>query len=66
MPNFIEHGVNGFCSDDPAVLRDCCEQLLNDYDLAKRIGTAGRETAKNLFSKERIYSEWNEFLNTIN
>lgn len=65
VPNFIEHGVNGFCSDNVAELRDCCEQLLNDYELAKNIGSRGRSTAKNLFNKSRIYDEWKRFLQTI-
>jgi hypothetical protein len=65
VPNFIEHGVNGFCSDNPEVLKDCCQQLLNDHDLAKKIGTAGRETAKNLFNKPRIRDEWQTILQTI-
>ena len=65
VPNFIEHGVNGFCSDDVAELRDCCEQLLNDDKLAQNIGSAGRSTAKNLFNKSRIYDEWKTLLTQI-
>ena len=65
VPNFIEHGVNGFCSDDSSVLRDCCEQLLKDANLAKQMGAAGRETAKELFNKPRIYDEWKTFLQMI-
>ena len=59
IPNIIEHGVNGFMSNDEVELRGYCEQLLADTELAKKMGLAARETIKNKFSEERFVKEWN-------
>jgi len=56
----IEHGVNGFCSNDPSELRDYCNLLLNDAELAKKIGDAGRRTVEEKFSLTGFVKKWNE------
>ena len=65
VPNFIVHGENGFCSDDPEELKHCCQELLDNDELAKNISARGRATAQNLFNKSRIYDEWKTFLQTL-
>lgn len=62
VPDIIEHGINGFCSDNPVVLRDSLEAMLNDPRKAKMIGTFGRARAIELFGKAKIKSEWEKFL----
>lgn len=58
MPHFIRHGENGFLADSP---KDMCEfliDLLNDEELALRIGQAGRGTILERFGMERFVSQW--------
>jgi glycosyltransferase involved in cell wall biosynthesis len=50
----IEHGVSGFLSDDPDELRRCAQMLLEDRDLAERMGQRARETVKERFSIKRF------------
>lgn len=63
--NFIQHGHNGFISDNINELRDCIHQLLEDHELAKRIGEAGRKTALELFAKQPILEQWRTFLDQL-
>lgn len=65
IPNIIRHGENGFCSDDINELRSNVAQLLEDQDLARKIGEQGRKTAIKLFSKEKIKLEWKNFLDNL-
>ena len=62
VPDIIDHGMNGFCSDSPAVLRESIEAMLNDQGKAKAIGVFGRQRAIELFGKAKIKSEWEAFL----
>lgn len=65
MPLLIDNGRNGFISDDINELRDDIHQLLEDEELAKKIGEQGRKTAIKLFSKENIKTSWEDFLATL-
>lgn len=65
ITNFIENGVNGFIADDIGQARAYVHQLLEDHDLARRIGDAGRQKAIEIFGKETIKKQWEEFLSTI-
>jgi hypothetical protein len=62
VDKIIENGVNGFVSNNITELREYVQMLLNDHELAKRIGQAGRETAIKLFDKELIKNQWRDFL----
>jgi hypothetical protein len=62
MPTVIDDGVTGFMSTDPAVLVDRMRDLLADPELARRIGRAGREVARERFSIERFGRDWNRLL----
>ena len=59
IPNIIEHGVNGFMSNNEQELRGYLDQLLADPELANKMGAAARETIKEKFSEERFINEWN-------
>jgi hypothetical protein len=50
----VENGVNGFLSDDPAELGRYAAQLLQDKELAARMGAAARETVAQRFSPSRF------------
>jgi glycosyltransferase involved in cell wall biosynthesis len=65
VADIINNGENGFIADDIRTLRSYCYQLLNDDDLAKSISQKGRETSINLFAKEPIKKQWQEFLNNL-
>ncbi|MBN2495920.1 MAG: glycosyltransferase family 4 protein [Deltaproteobacteria bacterium] len=55
----VQHGVNGFVSDDPAELREHCRALLEDADLAARMGAASRRLALERYSEQRWVDDWN-------
>ena len=63
VPEIISNGVNGYFSDSYDELVGYIDLLMKDYETAKRIGQAGRETAIKLFDKTKIMNEWAEFLN---
>lgn len=46
----VEHGVNGFLSDDPAELRKFAQMLLENRQLAVKMGEQARKTAMKKFS----------------
>lgn len=62
IPGFIQNGVNGFISDNPAELKSYIDQLLHDHSKAKAVSLFGRQTAIDLFGKAKIKEEWREFL----
>jgi len=56
----VQHGVNGFISDDPAKLREYCRMLLDDHDLAQKMGAESRRIALERFHEERWIGQWNQ------
>lgn len=65
MQHIIKNNESGFVSDDLDYLRTCIKSLLNDLDLARKIGDAGRKRAIELFSKEVIRSQWSTFFDSL-
>ncbi len=66
MPEIIEHGVNGFMSNDPNDLRSYCLKLLENPTLARQMGEAARQTILSKFGLDRFIENWNNLLyNTI-
>ena len=59
----IEHGKEGFVSDNPSELNLYLQELLNNHDLAKRISENARNKAIQLFGKENIKKQWKKYLN---
>jgi glycosyltransferase involved in cell wall biosynthesis len=62
IPEVIEHGVNGFMSNDPKELASYCQLLLKNPDLAKAMGAAARETIIERFSLGRFVKDWDAIL----
>ena len=56
----VEDGVNGFHSLDPAVLRERLELLLEDRELALRLGRNARESVLDQFPISRFSALWRE------
>jgi glycosyl transferase family 1 len=50
----IEHGVSGFLSDDPAELRANAQRLLEDRQLALRMGQEAQKAVLRTFPSERF------------
>ena len=65
VPEIIESGKNGFCSDDMAELKSYVEYMQKDWEKARELGEAGRKTAIDLFGKEKIKAQWKDFLDGI-
>jgi len=65
VPHLIENGVNGFTSDSLLELRKYVSMLLEDYELAKRIGAEGRKKAIELFGKKKIREQWRIFFESL-
>jgi len=59
IPEIIENGVNGFCSNDEEKLREYLELLLHDRGLAKLIGKNARKTMVEKFSEQTFINNWN-------
>jgi len=62
---YIEHGRTGFLSNDYLVLRDYLRMLLDDLDLAQRMGALARETARRMFSLDRYAHDWHDLLEEV-
>ena len=58
----VEHGVSGFLSDDPDELRRYATLLLQDRNLAIKMGREARNTVTKCFSMEKFKKS---FLNSI-
>jgi glycosyltransferase involved in cell wall biosynthesis len=52
--SLVKHGVNGFLSDDPAELHKCARLLLDNLNLAARMGQQARRTIIERFSIDRF------------
>jgi glycosyltransferase involved in cell wall biosynthesis len=65
VPDFIETGVDGFVSDNLKQLYDSVKLMLEDHDYASRISVAARKKALELFSKEKIKHEWEQFFKSL-
>lgn len=54
----VEDGVSGFVSDDPEVLRRGVRQLLDDPQLARRMGAAARRSVRERFPMTDFVAGW--------
>lgn len=64
IPQIIKDGVNGFCSNDAAILRKRCQQLLEDEELCRRLGGEARKTMEEKFSFKCVAPVWEGVLRT--
>ena len=66
IPEIIEHGKNGLISNDPKELRSFLEMLLQNPDLARRLGDAARATICERYGLQRFIDNWNNlFYRTV-
>lgn len=64
--DFIQDGVNGYlCERDPEATADLIKGLIEDYPRAIAIGQAGKETARELFTKERFLADWDRLIHEL-
>lgn len=63
--SLIDSGVDGYVGDSVDELRGQCVMLLEDEVAAREIGGAGRKRAIELFGKDLIKEQWQEFLQTL-
>jgi hypothetical protein len=65
LPSVIRDGENGYVSNDRATLVGRMRELLEDRDLARRVGRAGRETVRARYGLERFGREWAELFRSL-
>lgn len=65
VPEIIEHGVNGFISNDVNELREYCKMLLDDPVTAEQIGARAQETIKNKYNLTNFTNAWNNVFNEV-
>lgn len=58
LPTLIRHGENGFIATDEGELHAAMRALIEDRELARRIGQAGRATALERFGIKRFAADW--------
>lgn len=59
IPEIIEHGVDGFISNDEEELSKYLQQLLSDEDLATKMGERAREKILTKFNLKQFTDNWN-------
>ena len=62
IPEIIEHGKNGLISNDPNELRGFLEMLLENEDLAKKLGDEARKTICEKYNLQKFVDGWNNLL----
>ncbi|MEI2415165.1 glycosyltransferase family 4 protein [Orrella sp. JC864] len=65
LPCVIQSGHNGYVDTSPARLEQAMRALLQDRELARQWGEAGRRTALQRFSMDRFVADWQRLLNTL-
>jgi hypothetical protein len=65
VPLLIESGTNGFLVSTPEEAHGVLQQLMSDKDLARRVGSAGRRRAQELFSSGPIIDQWAKLFSTL-
>lgn len=62
IERYVEHGVNGFIGETAAEIREHCQALLSDRDLAERMGAASRDKAMREYHEDRWRQQWRELV----
>lgn len=62
VPEIIQNGVNGFISNNENELRQYCIRLLQDKELARKIGANARKTVQEKFGLPTFVNNWNNIL----
>ena len=67
IPEILQNGVNGLVSNHPSELRKNLELLLNNPEIAKKLGENARKTIEDKFNIKRFVSDWNNLIHsTVN
>ena len=62
IPEVVEHGVNGFLGETEEELEEYLVELLNDEDLATKLGNEARKTIESRFSEDQFVGRWEHLL----
>ena len=62
IPEVVQNGVNGFITNDVGEMREYLRMLLDDEDLAKKMGDAARKTIVENYSLEQFVENWENVL----
>lgn len=65
IPEIIQHGFNGFISNDETELIKYCKLLLDRPDLCEMVGKNARKTIVEKFSQETFIQKWNEIFRYV-
>lgn len=65
IPHIIEHGVNGFISNNEEELRNYIKLVLEDKALASVLGENARKTVLNKFGQDRFVNDWNSLFQKV-
>ena len=58
IPEIINHGVNGFLGESEEELKEYLVELLNDEDMAIKMGQEARKTIESKLSEEQFINKW--------
>lgn len=65
IPEIIEDGVNGFCSNDEEYLREKLEWCLDNPNEAADIGKQGRKTIEEKFTLSKHIERWEKLFKDV-
>jgi trehalose synthase len=65
IPLQIKDGENGFLVDSPEECARRCIEILEDPELGKRLGRAGKEHARKQFLSPRLLRDWLELFTAL-
>lgn len=60
MPEFIQDGINGFMTNDPQVMHNRLKELIDNPELGRQIGEAGRNTVIEKFGQQKFLDKWDQ------
>jgi trehalose synthase len=58
IPLQIENSISGFLVNSPEETAECCLKILNDPELGRRLGRAGKEYVRTHFLMPRLLRDW--------
>tara|TARA_Y100000296_G_C5163718_1_gene253339 strand:+ start:1061 stop:2080 length:1020 start_codon:yes stop_codon:yes gene_type:complete len=64
IPEIITNGINGFVSNDEKELEQYLIDLLNDEELAQKMGNEARKTIEERFSQQQFVTNWDNIFQT--
>lgn len=62
LTEIVEDGVNGFIADDIDMMKTKIQNILDNPDMAKKIGQKARQTIVDRFGSEKFVKNWQEVL----